>query len=133
MIDHLSSYATDYPKTRDFYLETLSALGYPLVMELIAEWNSEFPSQRMCAFGPDNKPVFWIIETKTPHTPRHIAFTAADRNAVSRFYQLALEHGGQCNGQPAEASLPRTLLRCLCVGSRWQQCRSRMPSTPVGI
>ncbi|WP_413735275.1 hypothetical protein [Shewanella sp. BJSY2023SW005] len=31
MIDHLSSYATDYPKTRDFYLETLSALGYPLV------------------------------------------------------------------------------------------------------
>ncbi|GAB1137855.1 MULTISPECIES: VOC family protein [Shewanella] len=100
MIDHLSSYATDYPRTRDFYLETLNALGYPLVMELVAEWNSEFPSQRMCAFGPDNKPVFWIIETKTPHTPRHIAFTAADRNAVSRFYQLALEHGGQCNGLP---------------------------------
>jgi catechol 2,3-dioxygenase-like lactoylglutathione lyase family enzyme len=30
----------------------------------------------------------------------HVAFAATDREAVGRFYQAALEHGGKDNGPP---------------------------------
>ena len=100
MIDHLSTYSTDYVATKQFYEKVLSTLGYSLQTEFIAEWNSEFPTQRMCAFGPDGKSEFWIIEVKDQYTPRHIAFAADNRNAVETFYQAALKNGGKGNGGP---------------------------------
>ena len=60
MIDHLSTYARDFLKTRDFYAAAFEPLGYSVQMEFIATWNRYFPTQRMCAFGPEGKPVFCL-------------------------------------------------------------------------
>jgi catechol 2,3-dioxygenase-like lactoylglutathione lyase family enzyme len=100
MIDHLSTYATDYPATKLFYETAFAPLGYTLQTEFVAEWNADFPTQRMCAFGVNGKPTFWIIETKEKSTPRHVAFSAVSRNAVDQFYAQAMTHGGKDNGQP---------------------------------
>jgi catechol 2,3-dioxygenase-like lactoylglutathione lyase family enzyme len=100
MIDHLSFYATDYLATKRFYEQALAPLEAAVVMEMTATWNPEWPEQRMCAFGPPNRPIFWIIETKTPATPRHLAFTAKDRAGVDAFHAAALAGGGKDNGAP---------------------------------
>ncbi|CAA0099023.1 Uncharacterised protein [BD1-7 clade bacterium] len=100
MIDHLSTYTTDYPKTHAFYQAAFDALGYSQQAEFVAHWNESFPTQRNCAYGPEGKPVFWIIETQTPATPRHIAFAASSRAAVDAFYHAGLAEGGHCNGKP---------------------------------
>ncbi|MEX6503654.1 VOC family protein [Pseudomonas zhanjiangensis] len=100
MIDHLSTYATNYVATKTFYEQALAALGHSLQIELVAEWNPAFPTQRMCAFGPEGKPAFWVIEVKQAYTPRHVAFSAASRAAVQAFHQAALASGGSDNGKP---------------------------------
>ncbi len=100
MIDHLSSYATDYIVTKSFYTAAFAPLGYSLQTEFVAEWNQDFPTQRMCAFGVDGKPIFWIIEAKEKFTPRHIAFTAPSRKSVNLFYEQAIKNGGNDNGEP---------------------------------
>ena len=100
MIDHLSTYATNYAATKSFYEAAFAPLAFPLQTEFVAEWNQAFPTQRMCAFGIKGKPTFWIIETKEKHTPRHVAFAAGSRNAVDLFYRRAMESGGKDNGKP---------------------------------
>lgn len=100
MFDHLGTYATDFQATRAFYEKALGVLGYTVQMEMVTEWDSEFPTRRMCAFGPPGKPAFWIIEVKEPYTPRHVAFAAADRGQVQAFYAAAMDAGGSDNGAP---------------------------------
>ena len=90
MIDHMSTYATDYAATRAFYEAVLPPLGYELLME--------FPD--MCAFGLPNNPTFWVIAVESPATPRHWAFAAGDREMVTHFYHTGLQHGGRDNGSP---------------------------------
>lgn len=70
MIDHLSTYASDYLATRDFYRAVFAPLGVTEQIEMVAEWNAEFPTQRMCAFGPEGRLTFWVIETRSAATPR---------------------------------------------------------------
>lgn len=100
MIDHLSTYATDYGATRSFYAAALGALGYRCQADAVAEWNADFPTQRMCAFGPPGQPVFWVIEVRQAASPRHTAFAATDRAGVDAFYRSALAAGGRDNGPP---------------------------------
>lgn len=100
MIDHLSTYATDYMETKSFYEAILEPLGYTLQEEMVAEWNSEFPTQRRCAFGENGKLTFWIIEVQEPTSPSHIAFSASSRSQVDLFYQEAIKNGGIDNGEP---------------------------------
>lgn len=100
MIDHMSTYATDYPQTKQFYEAALAALGYSVQTEFVAKWNPDFPTQRMCAFGVDGKPAFWLIETKEKHTPRHFAFVAHSRSDADAFYEEAIDNGGIDNGKP---------------------------------
>ncbi|WNG43064.1 VOC family protein [Archangium minus] len=102
MIDHLSFYATDYATSKAFYTAALKPLGYNLGPELTATWDTEFPGRRMCAFGPPGRSIFWLIEVKTPASPRHVAFTAKDRAAVDAFHQAALKTGVKDNGGPGE-------------------------------
>ena len=96
----MSTDATDYPTTQRFYTATLGALGYTIQMEMTISWDPDFPERRCCAFGPPGRPVFWIIETEKNVEPRHVAFTASDRDAVSAFHRAALEAGGTDNGAP---------------------------------
>jgi catechol 2,3-dioxygenase-like lactoylglutathione lyase family enzyme len=100
MIDHLSTYATDYDATRAFYAAALGVLGYGAQADAVATWNADFPTQRMCAFGPPGQPVFWVIEVRAAASPRHTAFAAADRAGVDAFYRAALSAGGRDNGPP---------------------------------
>jgi catechol 2,3-dioxygenase-like lactoylglutathione lyase family enzyme len=100
MIDHLSFYATDYAVSKSFYEVVLAPLGYGLVMELNATWDTTFPGRRMCAFGPPGKAAFWVIEVKEPASPRHVAFAAPGRPAVDAFHHAALKAGGKDNGAP---------------------------------
>ena len=100
MIDHLSTYATDYEKTKAFYQAAFAPLGYTIQAEFVAEWNPEWPTQRMCAFGPQGKAVYWLAEVKNAVSPRHIAFAANDRKSVDAFYQAGMEAGGKDNGEP---------------------------------
>lgn len=102
MIDHISSYAADYPGAKRFYEAVLPVLGYAMNAELVADWDTEFPTRRACAFGPGEKPIFWVIEVKQENaaTPRHIAFSAQDRAAVDSFHEAALGAGAPDNGGP---------------------------------
>jgi len=100
MIDHLSTYATNYSATKEFYEAALRPLGYAVVRELVATWDEEFPERRACAFGPVGKATFWVIETKQTVTPRHVAFSAPDRASVGAFHEAALRVGGKDNGTP---------------------------------
>ncbi len=100
MIDHLSTYATDYPVTRAFYLSVFDSLGVSLQIEFVTDWDRDFPTRRCCAFGRDNQTTFWIIEEKETASPRHIAFSASSRKMVDSFYEKSLGAGGKCNGAP---------------------------------
>lgn len=100
MIDHLSTYAPDYPATQAFYAACLGALGYTVQSEFVATWDTGFPDRHCCSFGPPGKSVFWVIETRQSVTPRHVAFAAADRKSVAAFHEAALQAGGTDNGAP---------------------------------
>jgi catechol 2,3-dioxygenase-like lactoylglutathione lyase family enzyme len=99
MIDHISTYAMDYPKSRTFYDAAMEALGYPIQMEMVTTWDEEFPERRTCAWGPD-RPVFWLIETLFEPTPRHIALAAADRAGVDAFHTAVLGVSAPDHGAP---------------------------------
>ncbi|ATA23983.1 glyoxalase [Brenneria goodwinii] len=100
MFDHISTYATDYLKTKDFYQAVFAPLGYSIQAEFVASWNSDFPTQRLCAFGKNGEYSLWIIEVKTPFTPRHVAFASPDRESVDAFYAAGIAVGARDNGKP---------------------------------
>jgi len=100
MIDHLSTYATNYPATKAFYEATLSKLGYSIQNEMVFDSDPALPGRRACAFGPEGQSQFWVIEVLKPYSPRHVAFVARDRQSVAEFHQAGLAAGGQDNGAP---------------------------------
>jgi catechol 2,3-dioxygenase-like lactoylglutathione lyase family enzyme len=100
LIDHLSTYATDYAATKRFYDSALGALGYAVQTEMVASWDTDFPTRRCCAWGPPGRPVFWVIETRQTISPRHLAFSAPDRQTVKAFHRAALSAGGRDHGEP---------------------------------
>jgi catechol 2,3-dioxygenase-like lactoylglutathione lyase family enzyme len=100
MIDHLSTYATDYERTRAFYDAVLGELGYVRTMEMQTAQDPAWPTRRLASYGPQGRHIFWLIETREAATPRHVAFVASTREAVDRFHKAALQHGGKDNGGP---------------------------------
>lgn len=90
MFDHISSYATDFEKTQRFYDAVLEPLGYQRNFSRVDAPDAPFPGRRMCAYGPGQQPQFWIIETKTPASPRHVAFKADSKKAVDAFHRVGL-------------------------------------------
>jgi catechol 2,3-dioxygenase-like lactoylglutathione lyase family enzyme len=105
MIDHISTYATDFVATRRFYELAFEPLGYSVQAEMKFDDDPELPGRRICAFGENNKATFWVIESNESYTPRHIAFAAQNRAAVDAFYQSGLKAGGQDNGAPGLRSI----------------------------
>jgi len=100
MIDHISSYTTDFPAARTFYEAVLGSLGYAIQVEMVTDWDSDFPERRCCAWGPSGNTTFWVIETRETVSPRHIAFSAPNRAAVDDFYKAAIGAGGRDHGAP---------------------------------
>jgi hypothetical protein len=54
---------------------------------------------KSCGFGPKGGVALWIAEG-SGGGPVHLAFDAANRSAVTQFYDGALAHGGKDNGKP---------------------------------
>ena len=100
MIDHISSYATDFEATRAFYQAVLAELGYSIQREMTFAEDPDLPGRRAAAFGPSGKTTFWVIEVVEASSPRHIAFVATDRAAVGRFHRAGLVAGGSDLGEP---------------------------------
>jgi catechol 2,3-dioxygenase-like lactoylglutathione lyase family enzyme len=92
MFDHIGVNVKDYRASRAFYEQALAPLGYGVVMEF-DEWNA-------AAFGPPERPRFWIAQ-RDPHTTgTHVAFRCEDRATVDAFHAAALAAGGTDNGAP---------------------------------
>ncbi|MEO7887385.1 VOC family protein [Polaromonas sp.] len=94
MIDHLSFGVTDIARSRLFYDGALGALGYRMLSG----------DDRALGYGAD-EPVLWLYKTSRavqsgPESGLHVAFKAADRDAVAAFHRQALQLGGHDNGVP---------------------------------
>ncbi len=100
MIDHLSTYATDFDSTKAFYSAVLAKLGYSVQAEMVFDADPDLPGRRACAFGPSGRPVFWVVEVLELSTPRHVAFAAQDRACVAAFHAAGLLAGGEDLGAP---------------------------------
>jgi len=91
LIDHVHLKVHNLAASRTFYDAALGALGLPLT-----EGGPEY-------FYVDE---FFVSVAKPPHEPLtsglHLAFQAANREAVHRFHAAVLAAGGRDNGAPGE-------------------------------
>jgi catechol 2,3-dioxygenase-like lactoylglutathione lyase family enzyme len=90
VLDHVGVPVSDFERSKRFYTEALSPLGYELIME---------PSVYVAGFGRWGKPDFWISQGE-PGQAFHIAFAADDRFSVDAFHEAAMAAGGRDNGGP---------------------------------
>lgn len=102
MIDHLSTYTTNFPAAQKFYDAVLGALGYRRTMDMVAEWDPSHPTARISAYGPGDQAVLWLMEKKEGRPMGHVAFAAKTRADVEAFYKTALANGGKDNGAPGK-------------------------------
>ena len=89
MIAHTTLPASDYPKSRAFYVQTLAPLGYTNNME----------DGDAAGFHDGKNTDFWVVHEQTV-VPTHIAFEAKSAEEVEAFYQAALAAGATDNGGP---------------------------------
>jgi catechol 2,3-dioxygenase-like lactoylglutathione lyase family enzyme len=87
LLDHVHLRVRDLETSRRFYLAVLEALGRGLTRE------------SKNAFSADE---LYVTDDGEPTTGFHLAFQAADRDAVERFHAAALAAGGTDNGRPGE-------------------------------
>ncbi|HTE52561.1 MAG TPA: VOC family protein [Kofleriaceae bacterium] len=93
LIDHVHIVVADLAASRRFYVAVLDSLGRQLYMDSEHAFSSDelFVSDTG-SVGGDNT---------GPHRI-HLAFQAADRDAVQRFHRAGLAAGGRDNGAPGE-------------------------------
>jgi catechol 2,3-dioxygenase-like lactoylglutathione lyase family enzyme len=87
LLDHVHLRVRDLEASKRFYRAVLEAVGKGLTRE------SE------SAFSADE---LYVTDEGEPTTGVHLAFQAADRDAVARFHEAALAAGGADNGRPGE-------------------------------
>ncbi len=87
LLDHVQFRVHDLEASARFYRACLEALGHAPAEE------------RDGYFWADE---LFFSEGGQPTARMHLAFQAADRAAVDRFYRAALEAGGRDNGPPGE-------------------------------
>ncbi len=90
MLDHVSLPASDLERSKRFYEEALSPLGYKLIMEHHISG---------VGFGQSDKPDFWIRQGALGAAV-HVAFASDDRTTVDAFHKGAIAAGGSDNGRP---------------------------------
>ena len=97
MLDHIGFQASNYERSKAFYIKVLAPLGYRIVMEVT---KAESGGALECAGFGDTKPYFWIGLGTELKGRLHVAFVAKDRKAVDEFYRVALAAGARDNGAP---------------------------------
>ena len=90
MLDHVNLPVADLERSKRFYAEALSPLGYELIMEHHISG---------AGFGQAGKPDFWIKQGAVGSAV-HVAFTSPDRATVDGFHTAAVAAGGRDNGRP---------------------------------
>jgi len=97
MIDHTGVVVSNFQKSKNFYVQALSAIGYTLLADIPASITGHTD---VAGFGEAPKPDFWVSQG-TPNKPGvHIAFRVFSREAVDAFYMSAMAAGGRDNGPP---------------------------------
>ena len=86
-IDHVGLNASDYEKSKAFYVAALAPLG----LNVIADYGT------VIGMG-DEFPFLWISGGEAGHV--HLAFRADSRQLVDEFYAAAIKAGGKDNGGP---------------------------------
>jgi catechol 2,3-dioxygenase-like lactoylglutathione lyase family enzyme len=86
LFDHVHLRVSDLEASRRFYEPALAALGYEL----------------RCGESYFSLDELHVTSDGTPTSGLHLAFQAPDREAVGRFYDAAIEAGGESNGRPGE-------------------------------
>jgi catechol 2,3-dioxygenase-like lactoylglutathione lyase family enzyme len=92
MIDHLSIQCADPARSAAFYDAVLAVLGGERVMTF----------GDVIGYGVEGKPTFWIgpLEHGSENREVHVAFTAADRDAVDSFHRTAVQQGATVLHEP---------------------------------
>jgi len=91
MFDHIGIRVRNLQASTAFYAQVLAPLGHV----------QGYSDETVVGFGPPGAAQLWLHLSDQPAaTGAHIAFRAADRAAVQRFYEAALKAGGQDNGPP---------------------------------
>ena len=87
MIDHFGINCGDYATSQEFYDRVLGVLGYLRVMDV----------GPAIGYGRDGHPAFWIADGTGmgPNREIHVAFAAADENAVRAFHDTAVGLGAE--------------------------------------
>jgi len=87
MIDHLGINCRDLAASAAFYDTVLGVLGHQRLLDF----------GEALGYGSDGKPEFWIArwDGEEPNREIHVAFIAADADAVRRFHAAALEAGAE--------------------------------------
>ena len=93
MFDHVGILVSDFTKSVQLYTKALEPLGY-----VLASFDEK---SRSAGFGKPDAPALWLNHVEKKKTSgMHLAFPAADRDAVRRFYEAALACGAKDNGAP---------------------------------
>jgi catechol 2,3-dioxygenase-like lactoylglutathione lyase family enzyme len=95
MIDHFGINCRDWARAQEFYDRVLGVLGY----------SRQLDYQVAIGYGRDGHPAFWIGDAAAgavdgPNREVHIAFQAADADAVLAFYEAALDLGAESLHEP---------------------------------
>jgi catechol 2,3-dioxygenase-like lactoylglutathione lyase family enzyme len=90
VIDHFGINCTDFTKASEFYDTVLGVLGYSRQLDYGVA----------IGYGSEGKPDFWIADASAgeaggPNREIHVAFHAADTDAVQAFYDAALKLGAE--------------------------------------
>jgi catechol 2,3-dioxygenase-like lactoylglutathione lyase family enzyme len=90
VIAHLGINCADWDRSKTFYDTVLGVLGYTRQLDY----------RVAIGYGRDGKPDFWIADMSAgdaagPNREVHVAFDAADTDAVRAFYDAAVELGAE--------------------------------------
>ena len=97
MIDHTGVVVSDFARSKAFYTQALSPIGYTMLMEIPAAVTGHTD---VAGFGEAPKPDFWISRGTANQPPIHVAFRTSSRATVDAFYRAAIAAGGVDNGAP---------------------------------
>ena len=90
MYDHIGLKVADLETSVGFYSAILAELGHVVGSR----------GDGYAGIGPRDAPALWLYESSGRGPGAHVAFTAASRAAVDRFYAQGLKAGGRDNGKP---------------------------------
>ena len=92
MLDHVAIQCSDPGASSAFYDAVLAPLGVTRVMDF----------GTVVGFGSAGNPDFWIgpCDMDGSFRESHLAFAAADRDAVRAFFDAAVAHGAEVLHEP---------------------------------